>query len=140
MVHEYSPGSVFLFPKGTIIFDELQQYIREQYWKRGYGEVQSPQIYNKKLWELSGHWGHYKDDMFVMEVDNEEFAMKPMNCPGHILMFKSRTRSYRDLPIRYAEFTPLHRNELRGTLGGMTRVRKMAHRMPLLLLLIDSPY
>ncbi len=125
MTHEWSPGSVFMFPKGQTIFNELQNFLRAEYWKRGYQEVQSPQMYNKALWEASGHWAHYKENMFLMDVDNEEFSLKPMNCPGHILMFKSKTRSYRDLPIRFAEFTALHRNEVRGTLGGMTRVRRL---------------
>ena len=125
MNHEWSPGSVFLFPKGQIIFNELTNFLRGEYWKRGYQEVQSPQMYNKALWEASGHWGHYKQNMFCLDVDNEEFSLKPMNCPGHVLMFKAKTRSYRDLPVRFAEFTALHRNEVRGTLGGMTRVRRL---------------
>ncbi len=125
MTHEWSPGAVFLLPKGQIIFNELVNFIRNEYWKRGYQEVQSPQMYNKALWEASGHWAHYKQHMFCLDVDNEEFSLKPMNCPGHILMFKSKTRSYRDLPARFAEFTALHRNEVRGTLGGMTRVRRL---------------
>ncbi len=125
MFHEWSPGSVFLFPKGQTIFNELVNFIREEYWKRGYQEVQSPQLYNKALYELSGHWAHYKENMFVLTVDDQEFSLKTMNCPSHVLMFKSKTRSYRDLPIRFAEFTALHRNEVRGTLGGMTRVRRL---------------
>ncbi len=125
MMHEWSPGSVFLFPKGQTIFNELVNFIREEYWKRGYQEVQSPQLYNKALYELSGHWAHYKENMFVLTVDDQEFSLKTMNCPSHVLMFKSKTRSYRDLPIRFAEFTALHRNEVRGTLGGMTRVRRL---------------
>lgn len=126
LAHEWSPGSPFLLPKGTTIYTELQNFIREQYWKRGYQEVITPQIFNKALWELSGHWTHYKNNMFVMEVDDEEFSMKPMNCPSHVLIFKSKTRSYRDLPLRIADFCFLHRNEVRGTLGGMTRVRKLS--------------
>ena len=125
MTHDWSPGSVFLFPKGQIIFNELVNFIRNEYWKRGYQEVQSPQLYNKALYELSGHWAHYKENMFNLIVDDQEFSIKTMNCPSHVLMFKSKTRSYRDLPIRYAEFTALHRNEVRGTLGGMTRVRRL---------------
>ncbi len=126
LAHEWSPGSPFLLPKGTIIYNELQNFIREQYWKRGYQEVITPQLFNKALWELSGHWAHYKENMFVLDVDNEEFSMKPMNCPSHVLIFKSKTRSYRDLPLRIADFCFLHRNEVRGTLGGMTRVRKLS--------------
>lgn len=124
--HDYSPGSPFYLPKGTTIYNTLQQFIREEYWKRGYQEVITPQLFNKKLWEQSGHWQHYKDDMFVLNVENEEYSMKPMNCPSHILIFKNETRSYRDLPLRLADFCFLHRNELSGTLGGMTRVRKFS--------------
>jgi threonyl-tRNA synthetase len=126
MFHEWSPGSPFFLPRGTIIYNELQKFIREEYWKRGYNEVITPQLFNKALWEQSGHWAHYKDDMFVLEVDDEEFSIKPMNCPSHILIFKSQTRSYRDLPLRIADFCFLHRNEVRGALGGLTRVRKFA--------------
>jgi threonyl-tRNA synthetase len=126
LAHEWSPGSPFLLPKGTIIYNELQKFIREEYWKRGYQEVITPQMFNKALWELSGHWAHYKENMFVLDVDNEEFSLKPMNCPSHVLIFKSKTRSYRDLPLRIADFCFLHRNEVRGTLGGMTRVRKLS--------------
>ncbi len=126
MTHEWSPGSPFLLPKGTIIYNELQKFIREEYWKRGYQEVITPQMFNKSLWEQSGHWAHYKENMFVMDVDDEEFSLKPMNCPSHVLIFKSKTRSYRDLPLRIADFCFLHRNEVRGTLGGMTRVRKLS--------------
>ena len=126
MVHEWSPGSPFMLPKGTIIYNELLKYIREEYWKRGYQEVITPQMFNKALWEMSGHWAHYKDNMFLLNVDEEEFSLKPMNCPSHVLIFKSRTRSYRDLPLRIADFCYLYRNEVRGTLGGLTRVRKLS--------------
>jgi threonyl-tRNA synthetase len=126
MFHEWSPGSPFFLPRGTIIYNELQKFIREEYWKRGYGEVITPQLFNKALWEQSGHWAHYKDDMFVLEVDDEEFSIKPMNCPSHVLIFKSQIRSYRDLPLRIADFCFLHRNEVRGALGGLTRVRKFS--------------
>ena len=126
MTHEWSPGSPFMLPKGTIIYNELLKFIREEYWKRGYQEVITPQMFNKALWEASGHWAHYKENMFLMTVDDEEFSLKPMNCPSHVLIFKSKTRSYRDLPLRIADFCFLHRNEVRGTLGGMTRVRKLS--------------
>ncbi len=126
MVHEWSPGSPFMLPKGTIIYNELLKYIREEYWKRGYQEVITPQMFNKALWEYSGHWAHFKENMFVLEVDDEEFSLKPMNCPSHVLIFKSKTRSYRDLPLRIADFCYLYRNEVRGTLGGLTRVRKLS--------------
>ena len=123
---DLSPGSPFFLPKGTIIYNELLSFLREQYRKRGYQEVITPQIFNKTLWETSGHWQHYKENMFVLNVDNTEFALKPMNCPSHLVLYTSTAHSYRDLPLRYADFCFLHRNEIRGTLGGMTRVRKMA--------------
>lgn len=126
MFHEWSPGSPFILPKGTIIYNELLKFLREEYTKRGYQEVITPQLFNKKLWELSGHWEHYKENMFLLNVDNEEFSLKPMNCPSHVLIFKSKTRSYRELPLRIADFCCLHRNELKGVLGGMTRVRKFS--------------
>ena len=124
--HEWSPGSPFFLPKGTIIYNELQKFLREEYSKRGYEEIITPQMFNKELWELSGHWQHYRENMFVLEVDSTEFSLKPMNCPSHVLMFKSKARSYRDLPMRIADFCYLHRNELRGVLGGLTRVRKFS--------------
>ncbi len=123
---ELSPGSPFFLPKGTVIYNELLSFLREQYRKRGYQEVITPQIFNKSLWETSGHWQHYKENMFVLPVDNTDYALKPMNCPSHLLIYTSVAHSYRDLPLRIADFCFLHRNEIRGTLGGMTRVRKMA--------------
>ena len=126
MFHEWSPGSPFFLPKGAVIYNELLAYIRAEYQKRGYQEVITPQVFNKGLWELSGHWSHYQENMFLMNVDNEEFSLKPMNCPSHVLIFKNATRSYRDLPLRIADFCFLHRNELKGVLGGLTRVRKFA--------------
>ena len=124
--HEWSPGSPFLLPNGTIIYNELQNFIREEYKKRGYHEVITPQLFNKALWEKSGHWEHFKENMFVMEIDGEEFSLKPMNCPSHCLIYQLKNHSYRELPLRIADFCYLHRNELRGALGGMTRVRKFA--------------
>ena len=124
--HEWSPGSPFLLPKGTIIFNELQAFLREEYRKRGYQEVITPQLFNKALWEQSGHWEHYRDNMFLLKVDNDDFSLKPMNCPSHNLIYQMKTRSYRDLPLRIADFCFLHRNELRGVLGGMTRTRKFS--------------
>ncbi len=126
MFHDWSPGSAFFLPKGAIIYNELINFMREEYRKRGYKEVITPQLFNKALWELSGHWQHFKENMFVLKVDEDEFALKPMNCPSHVLIFKNRTRSYRELPLRIADFCSLHRNELRGVLGGLTRVRKMS--------------
>ncbi len=122
--HEISPGSVFFLPKGTIIFNELLSFLRSEYKKRGYQEVVTPLIYDKKLWEQSGHWEHYKENMFQLDMDGTEASLKPMNCPSHMLLYKMSTKSYRDLPLRIADFAMLHRNELKGALGGMTRVRK----------------
>lgn len=124
--HEWSPGSPFLLPKGTIIYNTLQNFLREEYAKRGYQEVITPQLFNKALWEQSGHWQHFKENMFVLKVDNEEFSLKPMNCPSHCLIYQLKVHSYKELPIRIADFCFLHRNEVRGALGGMTRVRKMS--------------
>jgi len=122
--HDISPGSVFFLPKGTIIFNELLKFLRSEYRKRDYKEVITPLIYNKSLWEQSGHWEHYKDNMFLLNMDDIEASLKPMNCPSHMLIYKMGTHSYRDLPLRIADFAMLHRNEVRGALGGMTRVRK----------------
>jgi len=122
--HELSPGSAFWLPHGTRIYNKLVNFIKEQYWARGYDEVITPNIYNLDLWHQSGHAQHYKDDMFCFEVEGQEWAMKPMNCPAHCLMFGAAIRSYRELPIRYADFGVLHRNELSGALTGLTRVRR----------------
>lgn len=124
--HEYSPGSPFLLPNGTVLFNVLSDFIRGEYRKRGFSEVITPQLFNKKLWETSGHWEHYRENMFLLNVDEEEFALKAMNCPSHVLMFGRSRHSYRDLPLRIADFGVLHRNELKGVLGGMTRVRKFS--------------
>lgn len=122
--HELSPGSCFFFPKGAHIYNTLVDFIRGEYRKRGFEEVVSPNIYNSKLWQTSGHWQHYSDNMFSFEVEKETYALKPMNCPGHCLMFANRSRSWRELPIRFADFGVLHRNELSGALTGLTRVRR----------------
>lgn len=123
--HKLSPGSCMMLPHGTRVYNKLMGFIREEYWQRGYEEVTSPNIYNVKLWETSGHWAHYKDNMFSFrDADMQRFALKPMNCPGHCLMFQHRVRSYRDLPIRLADFGVLHRNEESGALTGLTRVRR----------------
>lgn len=124
--HDWSPGSPFFLPKGAIIYNTLLEFIRKEYFRRGYSEVITPQLFNKKLWELSGHWEHYKENMFTLSVDDTEFSLKPMNCPSHILIFKSKARSYRELPMRLADFCYLHRNELKGVLAGLTRVRKFS--------------
>ena len=122
--HEISPGSIFFLPKGAFVFNKLMNFMRAEYDKRGYKEVITPLVYDRSLWETSGHWEHYKDNMFQVEMDGREASLKPMNCPSHMLIFKMGTKSYRDLPLRIADFAPLHRNEVRGALGGMTRVRK----------------
>jgi len=124
MFHEWSPGAVFFLPKGAVIYNELLAFIRGEYLKRGFHEVHTPQLYNKALWEASGHWENYRENMFLLKIDEEDFSMKPMNCPSHVLIFKHRRRSYRELPLRIADFCPLHRNEVKGVLAGMTRVRK----------------
>lgn len=152
MFSKMSPGSPFLLPHGTRVFNALQAMLREQYWDRGYQEVQSPNMYDVDLWKTSGHWQHYQDDMFRVQIkedasdpipladktpdgkplpvgepkdkDKGVFALKPMNCPGHCLMFRDEERSYRELPWRVADFGVLHRNEASGALSGLTRVRK----------------
>ncbi|KAK4336784.1 hypothetical protein RND71_043992 [Anisodus tanguticus] len=122
--HELSPGSCFFTPKGTIIYNALVDYIKTEYRKRGFTEVITPNIYNVELWKKSGHWEHYAENMFSFDIEKETFALKPMNCPGHCILFDSTTRSWRDLPLRFADFGVLHRNELSGALTGLTRVRR----------------
>ncbi|MBI2110106.1 threonine--tRNA ligase [Candidatus Woesearchaeota archaeon] len=122
--HEESPGSVFFHPKGAIIYNELLGFIRSEYKKRNYQEVITPLIYSKSLWETSGHWKLFKENMFLLNMDDKEASLKPMNCPSHVLIYKSSIKSYRDLPLRIADFAPLHRNELRGVLSGLFRARK----------------
>lgn len=122
--HELSPGSCFFLPKGAHIYNTLCNLIRSEYLKRGFTEVVSPNLYNIKLWQTSGHWEHYAEHMFAFESEGEKFALKPMNCPGHCLMFDHRPRSWKELPVRFADFGVLHRNELSGALTGLTRVRR----------------
>eukprot|EP01038_Epipyxis_sp_PR26KG_P010213 gene10213-13741_t len=122
--HQLSPGSCFWLPHGARVYNKLIEFIRGQYWKRGYQEVITPNIFNLNLWEISGHAQHYKENMFIFDVENQEWGMKPMNCPAHCLMFGHRIRSYRELPIRVADFGVLHRNENSGSLTGLTRVRR----------------
>ncbi|EMD37085.1 hypothetical protein CERSUDRAFT_84103 [Gelatoporia subvermispora B] len=122
--NELSPGSCFFLPHGTRIYNALVELMRSEYFKRGYQEVISPNMFNSKLWETSGHWQNYKDDMFVLSIEKEQWGLKPMNCPGHCLIFDSRDRSYKELPIRMAEFGIIHRNEASGALTGLTRVRR----------------
>uniref|UniRef100_H0XAZ1 threonine--tRNA ligase n=1 Tax=Otolemur garnettii TaxID=30611 RepID=H0XAZ1_OTOGA len=122
--HDLSPGSCFFLPRGAFIYNTLMDFIREEYHKRNFMEVLSPNVYNSKLWEASGHWQHYSENMFAFEIERDTFALKPMNCPGHCLMFAHHPRSWREMPIRFADFGVLHRNELSGTLSGLTRVRR----------------
>ncbi|KAJ8304580.1 hypothetical protein KUTeg_018163 [Tegillarca granosa] len=122
--HELSPGSCFFLPNGAHIYNKLMDFIREEYRKRGFQEVISPNMYNSKLWEISGHWQHYADNLFKFDVEKEKFGLKPMNCPGHCLMFDVRPRSWRELPLRMADFGVLHRNELSGALHGLTRIKE----------------
>ena len=123
---EESPGAPFFYPKGAIIYNQLLNFIKEEYKKRGYQEVITPLLYEKSLWLTSGHWEHFREHMFTLQSEGREYALKPMNCPSHVLIYKSKSRSYKDLPLRIADFAPLHRNELSGVLAGLTRVRKMS--------------
>lgn len=124
MFHDLSPGSAFWLPHGARIYLKLVSFIRKHYWNKGYTEIVTPNMYNLDLWHKSGHALHYKDAMFNFEVEGQEWALKPMNCPGHCLVFANSIRSYRDLPLRFADFGVLHRNELSGALSGLTRVRR----------------
>jgi threonyl-tRNA synthetase len=121
--HDVSPGSAFWHPKGQKLWRILEGAIREVQDRRGYEEVGTPMLVHKKLWEQSGHWENYKDNMFVLESEGQTFSLKPMNCPESTFIYKSRLRSYRDLPLRFSDFGRLHRNERSGTLSGLTRVR-----------------
>lgn len=120
---EHSPGTVFWHPKGWAIWQEVEQYMRRVYRDNGYQEVKGPQILDKTLWEKTGHWDKYRENMFTTESEKREYALKPMNCPGHILIYKQGIKSYRDLPLRYGEFGACHRNEPTGGLHGIMRVR-----------------
>jgi threonyl-tRNA synthetase len=124
MWHILSPGSCFWYQPGAHIYNKLVEFMRHQYIFRGYQEVISPNIYNLKLWKTSGHYKNYKENLFLMKVENQGFGLKPMNCPGHCLMFDNVARSYKELPIRMADFGVLHRNEISGALSGLTRVRR----------------
>lgn len=125
-LHPIAPGSPFFHPKGTIVYNTLVQYVRDLYDKYGYEEVITPLIYKTDLWKTSGHYEAFHEDMFLMNVEDGEYGVKPMNCPGHCYLFASRKHSYRDLPIRYADFSRLHRFEQSGVLSGLTRVRSFA--------------
>ncbi len=121
-----APASPFFHPKGAVLYNELIDYVRELNARHGYGEVVTPQILDVDLWHTSGHYANYREQMFFTELDERQFAVKPMNCPGHCLIYRTRRRSYRDLPIRYADFGRLHRYERSGVTAGLTRVRSFA--------------
>ncbi|NLW53529.1 MAG: threonine--tRNA ligase, partial [Clostridiaceae bacterium] len=123
MTHEAGPGFPFFLPNGMVLKNSLLEYWRELHDREGYDEIESPIILSRKLWEESGHWDHYKDNMYTTVIDEEDFAIKPMNCPGAMLVFSNRLRSYRDLPLRLAELGRVHRHELSGALHGLMRVR-----------------
>jgi threonyl-tRNA synthetase len=133
--HPWAAGATFWLEKGTTLYNLLGNYMRGVLAPNGYAEVKTPLVFNKALWETSGHWGHYRENMFLIEhhdpsgkslPDAEQLALKAMNCPGHMLLFATEVRSYRDLPLRFHEQTPLHRNEVSGTLSGLTRVRQLS--------------
>jgi threonyl-tRNA synthetase len=124
--HPWAPGAAFWLGKGTTLYNLLANYMREVLFPAGYTEVKTPLIYNKALWERSGHWKHYRQNLFLIESEGEQMSLKPMNCPGHFLAYASDVRSYRDLPLRLHEQTPLHRNEASGVLAGLTRVRQFS--------------
>jgi threonyl-tRNA synthetase len=126
MFHKWAPGATFWLAKGTVLWNTLADYMRGVLIPAGYVEVRAPIVFNKALWETSGHWQHYRENMFLVESEGEQMGLKAMNCPGHFLMYASEVRSYRDLPIRYHEQTPLHRNEASGVLSGLTRVRQFS--------------
>ena len=122
-MEETAPGLVFWHPKGWTVWQQVEQYMRAVYRDNGYLEVKGPQILDKSLWEKTGHWQNYRENMFTTESEKRDYALKPMNCPGHVLIFKSALRSYRELPLRYGEFGQCHRNEPSGALHGIMRVR-----------------
>src|SRR5688500_16720696 len=124
--HPWAPGATFWLAKGTTLYNTLADYMRGVLLPAGYVEVKAPIVFNKALWETSGHWQHYRQNMFLVEAEGEQMGLKAMNCPGHFLMYASEVRSYRDLPIRFHEQTPLHRNEASGVLSGLTRVRQFS--------------
>lgn len=124
MFDDLSPGSCFFFPDGAFIYNKLIELMRKEYKFRGFQEVISPNMFNLKLWKTSGHYKNYIENIFTLKVENQGYGLKPMNCPGHCLMFDSKVRSYKELPLRFADFGVLHRNEISGALSGLTRVRR----------------
>ena len=123
MIADEGPGFPFFLPNGMIVRNELESFWKQEHYNRGYQEIRTPLILNEQLWRTSGHWDHYKDNMYFTKIDDEDYAIKPMNCPGSILAYKRRLWSYRDLPLRYAELGQCHRHELSGALHGLMRVR-----------------
>jgi len=123
-MHPEAPGSVFIHPNGMVIWNILTEFWMDAHGKAGYVEINTPLILKRTLWEQSGHWDHYKENMYFTKIDNEDFAVKPMNCPGGILVYKTKRHSYRELPLRMAELGVVHRHELSGVLNGLFRVRK----------------
>ncbi len=121
--HDVSPGAAFWHPKGQRLWRTLEIAVREVQDRRDYLEVSTPMVVSQRLWEASGHWDLYKENMFLIESEGQTFSLKPMNCPESTVIYKSHLRSYRDLPLRLSEFGRLHRNERSGTLSGLTRVR-----------------
>ena len=122
--HDVAPGAVFWHPKGWLIYLALQDFIRGLLIKEGYTEISSPVMVKSDLFRKSGHWEHYKENIFSLDIEAESYSLKPMNCPESALIYSAKTRSYKDLPIRYSDFGILHRNELSGVLGGLFRVRQ----------------
>lgn len=122
-IHEEGPGFPFFHPNGMIVRNELEDFWKKEHIKRGYGELKTPMILSEELWHRSGHWDHYKENMYLTEIDENNYAIKPMNCPGSILVYKSKMYSYRDLPLRWGELGLVHRHELSGALHGLMRVR-----------------
>ncbi len=120
---ELAPGMPFWHPKGMVVWNVLEDLRRRENARRGYREIRTPQLYDADLWRTSGHWEKFRDDMFTLEIEGRDFGLKPMNCPGHCLLYAQSAHSYRDLPLRLAEAGNLHRNELSGVLHGLLRVR-----------------
>jgi threonyl-tRNA synthetase len=126
MFHPWAPGAAFWLARGTRLWNTLADYMRGRLFPEGYVEIRAPLLFNAELWKTSGHWHHYRQHMFTLESEGQPLALKPMNCPGHMLVYASQVRSYRDLPLRFHEQTPLHRNEASGVLSGLTRVRQFS--------------
>ena len=124
--HQFAPGAPFWLANGTTLYNQLAEYMRETLYPEGYIELRTPLVFNRQLWQTSGHWDHYRENMFLVESEGEPFGLKAMNCPAHMLVFSSEVRSYRDLPLRFHDQGVLHRNEASGVLSGLTRVRQFA--------------